>query len=462
MRVSHKLSLLTAAGITVVLGLDGYSRVRREISLFEDDMRRDHEVLARTLSVAATSVASGGHQDAALRLIADADAERSYITIRWVPSSPTAAPATPLRTHIETAHDASDRYMVTRVHLSLEGEGDGMIELRETLADEHEYIRATVVHTVVATAETILVCVVIIVAIGWLLVGRPMGAIMSLVRAVAGGDFSGRVHVRQGGEMGELARELTSMCERLSEARTRAAQEAQSRIAALEQLRHADRLSTVGKLASGIAHELGTPLNVVSARAKMIERGETRGDEVVDDARSIREQAERMTRIIRQLLDFARRKHPDKQPTEIGALVRRVVELLATLARKRSVALEVEVEGEPLVATVDVGQTEQVVTNLVMNGIQAQPDGGAVRVAVRAGGAGAVEIAVQDDGPGMPDEVKERVFEPFFTTKDVGEGTGLGLSVVYGIVEEHGGRIDVSSGPGKGTRFVVSLPVGEV
>jgi signal transduction histidine kinase len=236
----------------------------------------------------------------------------------------------------------------------------------------------------------------------------------------------------------------------------------------IEQLRHADRLSTVGKLASGIAHELGTPLTVVSGRARLIADGLS-GEETRESALTIADQAQRMTRIIRQLLDFARRRSAAKSPEDLRAVARQTVSLLSPLADKRGARITLDEPDTPLMAEVDVGQLQQALTNLVVNAIQAMPRGGAVRCAVgRAparppadhGGAEGeyLSVAVTDEGEGMSEETMAHIFEPFFTTKPVGEGTGLGLSVTYGIVKDHGGWIELESSPGAGTRFTIRLP----
>jgi two-component system, NtrC family, sensor kinase len=262
---------------------------------------------------------------------------------------------------------------------------------------------------------------------------------------------------------------MNLMCDELARARETVAAETAGRIAALEQLRHADRLATVGKLSSGIAHELGTPLNVVSGRAKMIASGETAGPETAENARIIVSQAERMTKIIRQLLDFARRRQPQKEPTDLHAIVRQTLSLMRTIADKHKVSLETAGDAVPALAEVDGGQIQQALANLVLNGIQAMPHGGRLTVGLGLertrppadhGGPEAdyLRLWVRDEGEGIEPEVLERVFEPFFTTKQVGEGTGLGLSVCYGIVREHGGWLAAESRPGEGSRFSIHLP----
>jgi signal transduction histidine kinase len=178
-----------------------------------------------------------------------------------------------------------------------------------------------------------------------------------------------------------------------------------------------------------------------------------------------------MTALIRQLLDFARPRALQKAPVHVTALAARVGELLATIARKANVTIELPREDDSLAVEADDGQLHQVLTNLVVNAIQAMPDGGTVTIAARVldqvpppyvGGAMQTWMAleVRDTGVGMDDATRERIFEPFFTTKPIGDGTGLGLSVTWGIVREHGGWIDVTSAPGKGSTFTVYLPAG--
>lgn len=257
------------------------------------------------------------------------------------------------------------------------------------------------------------------------------------------------------------------MCDALQQARTLAEEEHEKRVATLEQLRHADRLRTVGTLASGIAHELGTPLNVIAMRAKMITTGEVPADEAVASARIIHSQTERVTGIVRQLLDFARRRSPKRAEIDLGDIAERTRSLLQALAKTTHVELAVVAENKVRVE-VDAVQIEQALTNLVINAIHAMPEGGRLTITIReevsakpdassaAEPCGVIEVV--DTGVGITPENLVRIFEPFFTTKGVGEGTGLGLSVTHGIVEGHGGWMTATSRVGKGTRFTVFLP----
>ena len=226
----------------------------------------------------------------------------------------------------------------------------------------------------------------------------------------------------------------------------------------------------LGRLSSGIAHEMGTPLNVVAGRAKMISDETLDRQEVVASAQIIREQADRMTKIIRQLLDFARHRRSQRRPEPIRQLVAHTLEALEPEAREKGVILELASENELPPVPVDRSQLEQVVINLVINAIQAMSGSGRIRLSlarevrrntaqVAAPEKEVAVLRVEDEGPGIPDDSRELIFEPFFTTKRTGRGTGLGLAIVKRIVEEHGGWIEVQSQLGKGTCFSVFLPL---
>jgi signal transduction histidine kinase len=300
-------------------------------------------------------------------------------------------------------------------------------------------------------------------------VGRPVRLLAARARRIAAGDFEGRLELRQADELADLAGEINSMSDRLAEAQRRVASETAARIDAIEQLRHADRLRTVGQLTSGIAHELGTPLNVVWERAKMIAGDPAASGPCADNARVIAEQSARMTKIIRQLLDFSRPARPKKVRIDLRLVIRQTISLLQPALQRRRVEATLEGADEPVCAAVDVDQMQQVASNLVLNAVHAMPDGGPLTVttgfrrcrppAADVGSdTGFAYIAVRDRGRGIDVENRARVFDPFFTTKDIGEGTGLGLSVALGIVKEHGGWIEVESTPGQGACFTVYVP----
>jgi signal transduction histidine kinase len=301
------------------------------------------------------------------------------------------------------------------------------------------------------------------------MVGRPLFQIIEKVRRVGSGDLSGRLDLQNSNELFELSQALNAMCDDLAEFQKKVRHETAARIEALEQLRHVDRLRTVGRLASGVAHELGTPLNVVSGRAGLIAANVLSQTEVLENASIIKAQSECMTTIIKQLLDFARRRNPQKAPTDLQKLVDQTLDLLKPLCKKSNVKLVSSRADKSAVALIDAGQIQQVLTNLIVNALQAMPRGGKVEVDIRrqrtcppedlAGSEGAYFcIDVRDEGEGVAEKNRPHLFEPFFSTKDVGKGTGLGLSIAYGIVRDHGGWIAVKSNVGQGSCFSVFLP----
>jgi len=182
-------------------------------------------------------------------------------------------------------------------------------------------------------------------------------------------------------------------------------------------------------------------------------------------------EADKMTTIIRQLLDFARASTPRKVPVDLRTVVRQTIDMLDSIAEKQKVQLIFVPDAKEAIVEIDAGQIQQVLTNLTINAIQAMPQGGLVRFLIRHRSECSPDgssdnpspfyaIEVHDQGIGIPAEHLQQLFEPFFTTKDVGAGTGLGLSIAYGIVQEHGGWIDVSSQVGEGSCFTVFLPKG--
>jgi two-component system NtrC family sensor kinase len=482
MKLVPKLGLAFIGGVSVILAVNGYLRVQREVGLFESNRVHDDALIGRTLSAAVAGVWSASGTERAVAVVERAAEQSRRLRIRWIwlddpdatlPSADqdklrTLAPDAPLT--LKLSGDAGEDRRYTFVRVAGPEPRPAAIEVSEPLETERAYIRQTVVDTVVTTLTLDAFCAALAMVLGVWLVGRPMGELMEKARRVGRGDFGGALHLRQKDELAELATEMNAMCVQLIEAKERVAAEAQARIAMMEQLRHADRLMTVGKLASGIAHELGTPLNVVEARASMIADGETSPKESAEFARIIVRASEQMTRIIRQVLAFARPRSAQKAECDLALIAKRTVELLKPFADKKQIALELEGGAESAPAQADAGQIEQAMTNLVMNAIQATDGPGSVSIAIDLATArppadhGAdegefVRVRVTDGGAGIAPEHLAHIFEPFFTTKDVGEGTGLGLSITYGIVREHGGWIGVDSEPGRGTEFSVYLPL---
>ena len=224
-----------------------------------------------------------------------------------------------------------------------------------------------------------------------------------------------------------------------------------------EQLLHADRLATIGQLAAGVAHELNEPLAAALGFAQLCRKQPGLPPAALTDLDRIIAAALHAREIVKKLVSFAREQPPERQRVSLARIILSGVSLLESRARNAGIEIRRRVEPDLPPVMADPNQLTQVLVNLVVNAIQAMPEGGSLLIEASAD-AGQVLLAVEDRGVGMAPETVERIFEPFFTTKEVGEGTGLGLSVVHGIVAGHGGTIAVRSEPGAGTRFEVRLP----
>jgi two-component system, NtrC family, sensor kinase len=484
MRTTRKLTLALACAILVVLGVDGLIQVQHNAGLFEVELRRDAQLLGRTIAGAAERIWRTAGESQARDLVEHANERESEASVRWVwmdaPAGNPKGPEVP-REAIGPIANGSTRsirwrapgssaesiYTYHAIAIPLSGRA---IEIRGSLDPERDYVRQTILSGVVTTGVLVVLCAAVAMFIGAAFVGRPVRRLVDQARRVGQGDLSTRLHVTQRDEIGELAVEMNTMCDRLSETRGRLEAETAARISALEQLRHADRLTTVGKLAAGLAHEIGTPLNVITGHAQLIADEYPHDSPAHENAVIVSQQAERVASIIRQLLDFARQRSPQPTRYDLVALVRDTTRLLGALAHKRGVSFEIDTPAGSVWARVDPAQMQQALTNLVVNGIHAMPRGGQLVLKVdrrevepppdHIGERGEYHcLEVLDQGAGVAPGDVSRIFEPFFTTKDVGEGTGLGLSVSYGIVREHGGWIGVESAPGAGSRFSIFLPL---
>ena len=290
---------------------------------------------------------------------------------------------------------------------------------------------------------------------------RPVQQLIEASNQVSQGNFSPEIGPISQSEIGVLQKTFKEMLTSIQERDKRQKVESETK------LLQSEKQASVGKLAGGVAHEINNPLTGIVTFTHMLLRRNDIPEEVRADLETIGQETERVRKIVKGLLDFSRQTELDRESTDVNRLVRQAITLVENQALIKGVNLTFEAgDGLPMI-TLDRNQMQSVLLNIIINALDATDPGGSITLTTNIGvstshpGQKGIEILCTDTGCGIPPENLNRLFDPFFTTKDVGHGTGLGLSVSYGIVERHGGTIWVQSKVGKGTTFKVWLPTEE-
>jgi signal transduction histidine kinase len=331
---------------------------------------------------------------------------------------------------------------------------EGAIEIVRMASAVDRRLRAAVADVVVRLGLLLVVIVAVTLVVMQRQVLRPLAALMAGIQALGEGRPGPALPVERRDELGRLATAFNEMAARLDIS--------QSRLIQLEQqLRQASMLAVAGKLATAVAHEVGTPLTIIGGRAEFVLKTLPDDAPARKDLEIIVAQIDRITAVIGSLLDTVRPHGPDLAPTRMAAVLDPLTPLLRHTAARRGVALTVAAAPPLPPVRGDAGQLQQVLINLVVNAVDATPAGGAVTVEVRPAtraGTDGITLSVTDTGSGIPPELLPRVVEPFVTTKPRGQGTGLGLAICRDIVQAHGGELAIAAAPGGGTRATVWLP----
>jgi len=226
------------------------------------------------------------------------------------------------------------------------------------------------------------------------------------------------------------------------------------------QMRQSDRLATVGQLAAGVAHEIGNPLTSIHSLVQLLERRMQNPDQIKKLER-IQSNIERITKIVRELVDFTRPQATDTQFVQVNDVIQSAVGLMSYDNRRQQIKIDLELEDDLPRVKASPDKLHQVIVNLLVNAFDAlKTTGDAIRISTGENDTD-VTVTVRDNGAGMDTDVMDKIFEPFFTTKDIGKGTGLGLSVSHGIINSIQGKISVSSSLGKGATFLIEIPKGK-
>jgi signal transduction histidine kinase/CheY-like chemotaxis protein len=300
-------------------------------------------------------------------------------------------------------------------------------------------------------------------AIVWMVISRvtePLRQLRNSAEAVGRGDFSRRIDIHSGDELGELAAVFNQTTENLQKSTAQLEKTVETLRTTQAQLVHSEKLSAVGEFVAGVAHELNNPLTALIGFAELVQMGEV-DDETRSSLQRISNSAERCHKIVHSLLSFARQHPPERKLTNINAIIDSVVEILIYELRTSNIKVVRDLSPQLPRLLADPHQLQQVFLNIINNArqaIEAFRPHGAITITTRAEGR-LVRVRFQDDGPGISEENLKKIFNPFFTTKPVGKGTGLGLSLSYGIIQEHGGSVTAESALGQGTTFIIDLPI---
>lgn len=314
--------------------------------------------------------------------------------------------------------------------------------------------------SVFAGAVTLVLIVALIAIAVRRYISRPLAELSRRVISFSSDEVGTRTPV--GDEVELLIGEFRKLGVELAKAREDLLEKHRSEIELERRLLHSDRLATIGSLAAGLAHEIGTPMGVIRGRAEYMLHSRMDSAKNSEGLEIIIAQIDRITHIVRMLLDYSRYRESIKMTADLRPIVQRSIHLIETEATKRGVSVRTELGEYLLPIDCDPDQLQQVFVNLGMNALDAmRSTGGILKVIVRAESVdafGRITLVFEDTGPGIPEQHRSRIFDPFFTTKEPGKGTGMGLAVCQTIVQGHDGEIAFESSPA-GTRFFVSFPV---
>ena len=394
MRIGTRVWLILVVLVAVVLGASTVLRTADQRDILGEALIRDRQFLGDALRSSVARSSQAELLQTVSAMLENPRIRAAHVSAQLVDVAHGASPGRLARltpeqetalARGEVVVSLSSDAIVTVVPLLGRPDATTAIELVEPPLLEAELLKAAVTHSITAAAALALSAGLT----SWLLVRwlvtRPLIGLGQAARQIAGGQFDVRVPATGRDEVGDFAREMNTMAQKLETAHQRIEEESSARVATLEALRHADRLRTVGQLAAALAHELGTPLNVVSGHARLIERSDESGSDAKQSARLIVEQANRMTNLIKTLLGFARRQASERKLLGASAIAHKAVGMLDPMAHKLGVRLRVnEVEPE-LFMHADESQILQAVTNLLVNAMQVSPADETVTLRISAG-----------------------------------------------------------------------------
>jgi signal transduction histidine kinase len=492
--LTTRLVVLLMLALMIITGAYDYVRLERERDRLAELARTDQRVFTETLALAVSRNVRRGRTTEELQELLEEirarpglvwaavyDPDGHVVAVSMASGEPpTAADQlvhTALRakaTVVEPIHEAGGTVFRYIRPFRWSNGRPAALEVRESLERvEKEFARA-VRESVVSRVVVLVFFVLSTVALTRWSIARPIGTLIRGARAVGAGDLTQRIDIGRRDELGELAEEFNRMAANLQQAHQALVEQSEQRLRLEREVQQAQKLVAVGMLAAQVAHEIGTPLNVISGRAEAVARSLPADHKDRRQLEAIQRQTDRIAGIVRELLDYARPRQPQLRDESLPAVLGRVTDLVDGRCREKSVRLRLELPPDLPPVVGDGDQLQQVFVNLIVNALDASPAGSAIRVtearqallpeegraSVLRGTAErpAIAVHVLDEGPGMTKEELDQVFQPFFSTKKRGQGTGLGLPIVEEIVRAHHGEVEMLSVLGHGTEVIVRLP----
>ena len=438
-------------------------------STFSEELKRETRIAQRGLNAALTADVEQGEWDEVRYIISEMGSEDLVAALlddsaklRFaLPRFPIQAPPLDWISQqikasggAEFMYRSRGRLWFCRVEL-LGGGGQGYLLIAQdwTALRHNRYRR--IATSLAAVAAFLLLVAVVIPMVSRHYVSRPL---TELCRRVSSFSASGQDR-HEDDEVSLISHEFGRVDQELASARRRLLEESEGKLRLERRLMQTDKLATVGTLASGFAHEIGTPLGIIRGRTELLLASRTMDQKVADGLHVVVGQIDRISSMVRMLLDLGRRRESVRKPVDMRAIVQSTISLLETEAVRRSVAVTAQLGSTPLLVDCDPDQIQQVFVNLEINALDAVgTQGGEFHISCAPElQPGKIALYFNDTGPGVPEHLKERIFDPFFTTKDPGKGTGMGLAVSRSIVLAHDGELTVEPSS-EGACFLVVLP----
>lgn len=482
MKIFYQLFSALLLGLIFIISVHQYFSYREEVLQFEEDLIQNAIQDGRSISGMIRHVWLDDGEQKAMDLLQNASIE-GKLKVRWVwlddlinnealkdqqiDVSASFQSNTPFS--IKQDNTENPFSIITYIPVTLGLEKLGGLKITQSLLPLKSYQKKMLLRAIVISCVVAIVFGTILFLYITLKIRKPIEQLMAHTRRIGKGDLRLAPALSKDNELGLLSETINDMCSRLLISREKIKFEYEARLQTIEKLRHTEQLSNLGILAAGIAHEIGTPLNVIEGRSKMITEAAGNQEDICHNSDIIHKQCEKISHTIRQLLDYSRRPKQQIARENIQFMVKQVFQLIYPLAKKQDVTLNIQVEeGMETAIEVDGNQLQQVFVNLLMNSIQAMPHGGNVTVSMKKHTdkpkdnqkteASFMQIEISDEGGGIEPENMKDIFTPFFTTKAMGAGTGLGLSIVHEIIQEHKGWITVRNLE-KGSCFTLYLPM---